>query len=165
MANQISRKFQNVTWKNIETKDAVNCHILLNFDDGTTQILKAVVSNPSEGSPNPDWTQIMEEIGADLIDSNTTEAIQVRDSQRESDRLTQEDQAAKDLEFQKQEVLFAMKLESFEIEAIKNSTDRASKALIRKSKSILEVQAYTTILLMKELENANKQESTTEEPE
>ena len=80
MANQISRKFQNVTWKNIETKDAVNCHILLNFDDGTTQILKAVVSNPSEGSPNPDWTQIMEEIGADLIDSNTTEAIQARDS-------------------------------------------------------------------------------------
>ena len=57
-----------------------------------------------------------------------------------------------------------MKLEAFEIEAIKNSTDRASKAMIRKSKSVLEVQAYTTILLMKELENVNKQESTTEEP-
>ena len=56
-----------------------------------------------------------------------------------------------------------MKLEAFEIEAIKNSTDRAAKALIRKSKSPMEVQAYTTILLMKELDNV-KQETATPEP-
>ena len=163
MANPISRTFQNVTWQDIETKQSVNCHILVNMDDGTTQVFEATVTNQFEEEPNPDWAAIMEKFGTDVIDENTTTSIQERNARKEADRIIEEDQTAKNIEFQKQETLFAMKLEAFEIEAIKNSTDRAAKALIRKSKSPMEVQAYTTILLMKELDNA-KQETATPEP-
>jgi hypothetical protein len=156
MANPISRTFQNVTWQNIETKQSVNCHILINMDDGTTQIFEATVTNPSEEELNPDWVAIMEKFGTDVIDANTTEAIQERNTQREVALVDRDEQAGKDIEFKKQEALFAMKLDAFEIEVIKNSTDRAAKALIRKAKSPMEVQAYTTILLMKELENVKK---------
>jgi hypothetical protein len=57
----------------------------------------------------------------------------------------------------KQEVLFNYKLEAFEVEQIKNSKNTELKRMIRKSKSIIEVQAYATILIMKELENATEE--------
>ena len=53
-----------------------------------------------------------------------------------------------------QEGLFNCKLEAFEVEAIKNSKNTELKRMIRKSKSVMEVQAYATILMMKEIENA-----------
>ena len=164
MANLISRTFQNVTWLNIETKESVNCHILLNMDDGTTQIFEATVTSQSApGELNPDWVAIMEKFDTDVIDANTTTDIQKRNDLKEQERVARDDQVVKDIGFQKQEALFAMKLEAFEIEVIKNSRDRAAKALIRKAKSPMEVQAYATILLMKELDNV-KQESPTQEP-
>jgi hypothetical protein len=49
-----------------------------------------------------------------------------------------------------QEALFNMKLEAFEIPAIKDSDDKRFKKLIRKSKTQLEVQAYVTMLLQSE---------------
>jgi ribosomal protein L12E/L44/L45/RPP1/RPP2 len=163
MAEQISRTYRNVTWKNIETKDALNCEIIVNLDNGSSQIFTAVVSKPNDGSINEDWEAIMEKFGADAIDEATTEAVQAKQAKREQDRIREEENAKRQSEFEKQEMLFAYKLEAFEIEAVKNSKDRATKALIRKSKSIPEVQAYTTILLMKELNNA-EQQSAAEEP-
>ena len=49
-----------------------------------------------------------------------------------------------------QEALFNMKLEAFEIPAIKNSEDKRIKKLIRKAKTQLEVQAWVTTLLQME---------------
>ena len=44
--------------------------------------------------------------------------------------------------------LFKLKLQSFEIEEIKNSKNRELKAAIRKSKTFLEVVAYTTAVIL-----------------
>ena len=44
--------------------------------------------------------------------------------------------------------LFKLKLQSFEIEQIKNSKNRELKAAIRKSKTFLEVVAYTTAVIL-----------------
>lgn len=163
MANPISRTYRNVTWKNIETKDALNCEIIVNLDNGSSQVFTAVVAKPDDGTINEDWDAIMEKFGAESIDEATTEAVQEAQLRREEDRIRGEENSKRQVEFEKQELLFAYKLEAFEIEAVKNSKDRATKALIRKSKSIPEVQAYTTILLMKELNNA-EQQPVTEEP-
>jgi len=160
----ISRTFRNVTWTNIETKNAVNCEILVNLDNGSTQIFTAVVSKPDDGSINEDWEAIMEKFGTESIDEATTESVQAKQAKREQERIDREETDKRQSEFEKQEALFAFKLEAFEIEAVKNSKDRATKALIRKSKSIPEVQAYTTILLMKELNNAEQQQKTEEPP-
>jgi hypothetical protein len=159
----ISRTYRNVTWTSIETKNAVNCEILVNLDNGSTQIFTAVVSKPDDGSINEDWEAIMEKFGTEAIDEATTESVQEKQAKREQDRIRKEDSNKRQAEFEKQELLFAYKLEAFEIEAVKNSKDRATKALIRKSKSIPEVQAYTTILLMKELNNAEQQPEVTSE--
>jgi hypothetical protein len=157
----ISRTYRNVTWTNIETKNAVNCEILANLDNGSTQIFTAVVSKPDDGATvNEDWELIMERIGPEAIDEATTELVQEKQAKREQDRIQREENNKRQAEFEKQELLFAYKLEAFEIETVKNSKDRATKALIRKSKSIPEVQAYTTILLMKELNNAEQQQQT-----
>ena len=170
MANEkrveFSRTYRNVTWKNIETKDALNCEIIVNLDNGSSQIFTAVVAKPDDGATvNEDWELIMERIGPEAIDEATTEAVQANQAKREQDRIQSEENRKRQAEFEKQELLFAYKLEAFEIEAVKNSKDRATKALIRKSKSIPEVQAYTTILLMKELNNAEQQpEVASEEP-
>lgn len=158
MAQAISRKFKNATWENIETKDCVNCDIVVNLDNGSSQIFSAVVSKPAEGTTSEDWDTLMETIGIDSIDQATTEEVLRMQKAREEDRIRKEDASKRSVEFQKQEALFSYKLEAFEIEAVKNSKDRAAKAMIRKSKSIPEVQAYTTILLMKELNNASEQE-------
>ena len=40
-----------------------------------------------------------------------------------------------------------MKLEAFEIDEVKNSENRELKKKIRKAKTLLEVQAYTTMIL------------------
>lgn len=162
MANQISRTFRNVTWTNIETKHAVNCEIIVNLDNGSSQVFTAVVARPDDGSINQDWEDIMAKFGPDAIDEATTESVQQKQLRREEERARREENNKRQAEFEKQEVLFAYKLEAFEIDAVKDSSDRAMKALIRKSKSIPEVQAYTTILLMKELNNVKQ--TPTEEP-
>ena len=134
------------------------------MDDGSSQIFDASVSQVEGG--NPDWDAIMEKFGAEAIDAATTKDIQDRNARREQRRAEEEEQRKKEDEFRKQEALFAMKLEAFDIETVKASTNRELKAKIRKSKTLLEVQAYTTILLMKEFDNAAAvtEEPTPEEP-
>ena len=48
-----------------------------------------------------------------------------------------------------------MKLEAFESDLIKNSKDKELKKMIRKAKTLIEVQAFSTILIQKELELQN----------
>jgi len=160
MANAISRTYRNVTWAN-EAKDRMNCQIIVNLDDGSSQIFDASVAQ--DGGSNPDWDAIIEKFGVEAIDAATTEHIMKRNAEREQRVLEEEENRKKEDEFRKQEALFAMKLEAFEIEEVKNSTNREMKARIRKSKTLMEVQAYTTILLMKELDNANQVAAAPEE--
>ena len=53
----------------------------------------------------------------------------------------------------KQEMLFNSKLEAFEITAVKESKNTNLKRLIRKAKTPMEVNAYTTILLMESMDD------------
>lgn len=161
MASPISRTYRNVVWAN-EAKDRLNCQIIVNMDDGSSQIHTASVSQVEGG--NPDWDAIMEKFGIEVIDEATTKEIQDKNARNEERRIANEEQRKKEDEFRKQEALFAMKLEAFEIEEVKNSTNRDLKARIRKSKTLIEVQAYTTILLMKELENAQTVTSSEADP-
>ena len=55
----------------------------------------------------------------------------------------------------KSDVLYEAKLEAFEIPEIKNSKNRKLKSLIRKSKTLGEIQAYTAVLVMKEMEKSD----------
>lgn len=157
MANILSRTFRNAVWAS-EAKDKINCQIIVNLDDGSTQVFEAVVTQTEQG--NPDWDAIMEKFGAEVIDEATTKELQQKNADREAKAKENEERIKKENEFRKQEELFAMKLDAFEIDVVKASTDRELKAKIRKAQTAIEVQAYTTILIMKELDNAASSEPT-----
>ena len=98
---------------------------------------------------NPDMKVVLEQYTEEEIDANTQEGLDRRNENIKRQMERRESQQVR----AKQEALFNCKLEAFEVEGIKNSKNTELKRMIRKSKSIMEVQAYATILLMKELEN------------
>ena len=101
------------------------------------------VGNPDEGLVNKDFDAIMEMYTPDEIDANTEayeEHLIEQDKRRDEAREVHINRV-------KQEALFEMKLEAFEIDEVKNSENRELKKKIRKAKTLLEVQAYTTMIL------------------
>ena len=83
------------------------------------------------------------------LDKNTEEGVKRRDEQIKKRLERKEAEAIR----AKQEQLFGAKLQAFELDKIKDSSNVELKRLIRKAKSPLEVQAYTTILLLDDFMN------------
>ena len=52
--------------------------------------------------------------------------------------------------------LFEAKIKAFEIDDIKNSKNRALKAKLRKAKNLVEVNIYSMMIVMEELENGSE---------
>ena len=136
------KKYLNPYWSN---KD--NRHLIVTIELANGQHSMASIQDP-EGT-NPDMKAVLEQYTEDEIDANTQEGLDRRNENIKRQMGRRESQNAR----AKQEALFNCKLEAFEVDAIKNSKNAELKRMIRKSKSIMEVQAYATILLMKELEN------------
>lgn len=165
MANFISSTFAEPHWQDIQTKSVIRAKMIHNYDDGSSRQFDCSISKPAvEGESNPDWDFIMDKYGEEFVTESTTEVIQKLRANQEKSRIEDDSRKKKEESFAKQEILFAIKLEAFEIEEIKNSKNRELKAKIRKSKSVTEVQAYTTILLMKEFENAKSEPAPTAKP-
>ena len=126
-----------------DDKTQVVCQF--HYENGT--ILEVSVSDTEEG--NPDWKEIMETFTVEEIDS-ITNRMKEEQAEKDEERKKEEEERAERF---KTDALFAMKLEAFEIPEIKNSKDKTLKSKIRKAKNSTEVAAYTTILLMKEMES------------
>jgi len=138
-------KYLHPYWSNKEAKHIV---VVLEYDDGR----KATASVQDMDGTNPDYKAILEEFGVEQLDKNTEEGIRRRDEGIKKRLQRKETEAVR----AKQEQLFGAKLQAFEIDAIKDSSNIELKRLIRKAKSPMEVQAYTTILLMESLDEQNK---------
>ena len=95
------------------------------------------VGNESEGLVNKDFDAIMEEFAPEVLDENLKLYEEHVDEQRQK-----EDEAREvHINRVKQETLFEMKLEAFESDLIKNSKDKELKKMIRKAKTLIEVQS------------------------
>lgn len=136
------KKYLNPYWSN---KD--NRHLIVTIEQPNGQNSLASIMDPD--GTNPDMKAVLEQYTEEDIDANTQEGLDRRNENIKRQMERRESQQAR----AKQEALFNCKLEAFEVEGIKNSKNTELKRMIRKSKSIMEVQAYATILLMKELEN------------
>lgn len=137
-----SKKYLNPYWSNKETR-----HLVVTIEKPNGQKNLASIQDP-EGT-NPDMKAVLEQYSEEQIDANTKEGLDRRNEKIKQQMERRESQQAR----AKQEMLFNCKLEAFEVEVIKNSKNTDLKRMIRKSKSVLEVQSYATILIMKELEN------------
>lgn len=143
----LPRKILNPRWLNVE-----KTHVMCEFSYEGGPVVTAAVMDTEEG--NSDWKEIMSSFTQEEIDKNTTDFI-ANDQKKKSENEKLEKQRREEHhQTMKNEALFAAKLEAFEIEEVKNSKNRKLKTAIRKAQSIIEVNAYTTILLMNEL-NAN----------
>jgi len=139
------KKYLNPYWSNKE-----NRHLIVTIEQSNGQTSMASIQD-SDGT-NPDMKAVLEQYTEDEIDDNTKKGLDRRNENIKRQMERRESQAVRG----RQEMLFNCKLEAFEIDAIKNSKNIELKRMIRKSKSIMEVQAYATILLMKELENGKE---------
>jgi uncharacterized protein (UPF0335 family) len=118
-------------------------HIIAKFryDDG--RIVDASISVP-EGGSNSDWDEIIETFGTEYLDEQTTTQLN-RHIQRKAEAA---EQRKLNIERSQKEILFNAKAEAFDMDIVKNSTNREIKNKIRRANSIMEVQVYTAMLHM-----------------
>lgn len=113
------------------------------FEDGN--IVTAAISIP-EGGTNPDWDEIMETFGTEVLDTNLEKDLEEHYKRKEA----QEEQRKQEIERAMKEALFNAKAEAFEIQLVKDSKNKKIKNKIRKAATIMEVSAYTSALILKE---------------
>jgi hypothetical protein len=127
------------------------------YDDG-----RIVTASVSEGEQtNPDLIEIKQKFTNEELEANTRKKILQINAERERKKQEEEAKAQRKL----QEELFAAKLKIFEIESIKNSTNRSLKSRIRKSKSDVEALAWAAALMLNEAQQQEASQVQTTEAE
>lgn len=142
----------NPFWEN-ETHTVMKAILRMEDEDSgrvTTQVM--TIEKGSEEDPNPDWQEVIDQIGVEKIDANTNERFTRLAQEEEARRLReQEVEQAKKLE-----QLFNAKLQAFEIDEVKHSTNRALKARLRRAKTIIEVNVYAMMIVMESIEDESQ---------
>lgn len=110
------------------------------YEDG--RVVTAVINCNDEN--NPDWAEIKSKYSKEELESNTLKVIKRQAQQQQAERQHQEAMADK----KRQEELFAVKLQAFETDAVKNATNKVLKSSIRRAKSVFEVYAFTAALIL-----------------
>lgn len=137
-------KFKNPYYSNRETGQ-ITAEMLIGSD------YSRVVINPptEEGLINPDYEEILKEFGKDTIEARTVELEEIHQKNKEAQK--EKEEAKRDRI--KQESLFNAKMEAFEIEEVKNSQNSALKKRLRKATTLIEVQAFATLIIQEQLNN------------
>lgn len=145
----MKKQWKHPFWENYQ-KDRITCKLVIEHEDGKETSSTAKVFKYTKGGKiNPDWEEILKQNDTAKIDKNTQEREERHRKRREADAMQKKerDQA------KKLEDLFNAKLEVFEIDSVKNSSNRKMKARMRKSKNRYELLAYTVMLLKEEIDN------------
>lgn len=148
----MKKEWKNPFWENA-AKDRLTVRLNITHDDGSFSTTVAKVSKyDADGKITSDYEEIMQQNTMEEIDKFTEDRLERHRQEREANiKKQQERNEAKRLE-----ELFNLKLATFEITEIKNSTNRKLKAKIRKAKNEVEMQAYATILLMETLNESGE---------
>ena len=144
-----SRKWlDNAFWEN-DQKDEMSCILELEDDaERQTRQVMRLKKFDKDGNPNPDFEEVVEVLGEELITQNTED----RKTRKAAEK---EEREIRDLEHRKarkMEELFNYKMEAFEVEEIKNCKDRKLKGKLRRAKSKIEVDLYAIMIFQKSLE-------------
>jgi len=143
------RWLDNAFWS--DNSDKQNITAILEFDTldnkKTSQVMQ-VPENLPNGTPNPDFSDILKAVGVEKIDINTNERL----SRHQRDKHQNEQSEREHKKARELESLFNAKLKAFEIDAVKNCKDRVMKSKLRKAKNEMECMAIVTIIIMKSFE-------------
>jgi hypothetical protein len=100
------------------------------------------------------WYWVHKFVGQEAINRNTKKEIDRLDKMRKKDEVADKDRMHK----MDQEKLFQAKIDAFEMDVIRNTTNREMKSKIRRSKSIMELTAYVGAIIA--LESINGKPAT-----
>ena len=154
-----SRKWlDNAFWETPE-KNELNCILELEDDLGrqTRQVMR-LNKLDKQGNPNPDYDEVVEVLGEELIDKRTEERrIRKKQEKEEKQRRDVEHARARKLED-----LFNYKMEVFEIDEVKVCKNRPMKSKLRRAKSKIEVDLYAMMILQEHIANEEKKDATGE---
>lgn len=145
MAKINDMKIIEAIWVSLERKDQVA--ILLEREDGTRTSVKADAVDTDEN-----WLILNSVFNKDDI-TNFSEKRRADQRREHRNRVRKNDDQQKTNTLLKN--LFEAKLEAFEIPEIKQSTNKALRSRIRRSKSLVELYAITSHLVGLELKDAN----------
>ncbi|MBV23022.1 MAG: hypothetical protein CMA53_02850 [Euryarchaeota archaeon] len=140
----------NAFWES-EDKSQLNC--ILEMEDDVGRMTRQVMllnRTDKEGNPNPDFDEVVESLGEDTINKETEDRVERKKAEKE-ENIQRDKEHAK---ARKLEKLFNYKLEAFEVEEIKNSTNRKLKAKLRRAKSRIEVDMWSIMILQESLNEA-----------
>lgn len=133
----MKKKIVNPHWiNNARTILSAEFH----YEDG--RVMQATISDIESG--NKDWDLIKAQFTMDEIEKNTLAAMQ-KQSREQAEKKAREEA---DKIRKQNEILFDAKLQAFEVDVIKNSSDRKTKAKIRRAKSLIEINAYATKIIL-----------------
>jgi hypothetical protein len=137
----------NAFWHDANQKDKAEAILIITDDDGReiSQIL-TVRKYQDDGSINPDFTSLLDEVGESKIDANTQERKERKTKEKEvHEQVKLAEQQARNLE-----QLFDAKIKILEIDEIKNAKNKELKSKLRRSKNILELNMYAQLIMMQE---------------
>lgn len=143
MSEETLPKYKDPIWQ-----DKSNRHIVCRLLQSNGEY--AVAHIVAADGYNEDYEAVIKLFGEEELDRLTAE----HEIERQKQIKFEKERAEADFVRQKQEVLFNMKLEAFEIEEIKNNQNRELKKRLRKAKTPIEVHAYATLLIQEALANA-----------
>ncbi len=110
------------------------------------------------GQPNPNYNEVIGLFGIESIDNNTQERRERKEKEsREKQAVDEQKRKSRELE-----QLFNMKLQAFEIDEIKNGSDRDIRAKMRRAKNVMELNALTALAVGIELGYIPKKEAVNE---
>jgi hypothetical protein len=105
-----------------------------------------------DGSENIDFKEIISVITAQIITLNTN----LRNEKKSAERAEAEQRRLEQEKARELQRLFEAKIQAFEIDSIKNSTNRILKSKLRKAANLIEVNIYSMMIVMEELNNAEE---------
>ena len=139
----------NPFWRNAEKTEAMTIYCTDHGNGKVDREQRVVSKHLSDGSENPLWTQLLDEIGEKQIDTNTNHRRKSKQREENADKLRKE-QRDKSVELER---LFEMKLKAFEIKEVRECPDKRVRSKVRAAKNDLEMNAWIAVAFMKSLEN------------
>jgi hypothetical protein len=139
-------------WESYD-QNRITTVLMITDDEGRVTKQQLIVNryNP-DGTDNPDFQAIISQLTEEKITENTTK----RNEKRAAEREAKEQQRLEREKADQLQKLFEAKIQAFEIEEIKNSKNRILKAKLRKAKNLIEVNIYSMMIVMEELENGSE---------
>ena len=140
-----TRRWENNAFWHSEEHEEAEAILVITDDEGRdiTQVL-TVRKFDTQGNPNPDFEELLEQVGEEKINANTLERNERKAKEKEYDTQRQKaEQQARELE-----QLFDAKIKVLEIEKIKNTENKKLKTKLRRSKNMIELNMYAQLILM-----------------